>query len=252
MEDNLINDTVVDTQEIIEQPEETSEETSEETTHEEQQESPPSRSEKKSPSESWRELRDKNARLERERDEALRLAYQYQLQQASMQQPQPQRQSEPELDDDEIVDVKTLKAYQRKQQAWMEEQQRLRDEIIAENKILMEFPDFREVVTPHSIEKLNMSDPDVAYTLSQMPDFYRKARSTYAHIKKMQANEPSHEEYVSEQKAAKNATKPRPVNAINAKKGASPLEHASQFEVELTPERKQQLYQQMLKYASGR
>ena len=212
----------------------------------------PIKPEKKSPSESWKELREKNERLSRERDEALRIAYQYQLQQQSFHQTQPQKQQDPELDDDEIVDVKTLKAFQKKQQAWIEEQQRVRDEITAENKILMEFPDYRQVVTANSIDKLNNSDPDIAYTLSQMPDFYRKARATYAHIKKMQQYEPSEEEYVNDQRASKNSAKPRPVNTLNARKGASPLEHASSFEVELTPERKQQLYEQMMKYASGR
>lgn len=253
MENNELLEQETD-QELVDTSDETTQDTSSDESHHEESLEKPLKQEKKSPSSSWKELREKNERLERERDEALRIAYQFQLQQQSLQQQsfQPQKQQEIELDDDDIVDVKTLKAYNRQQQLRFEEQQRIHHEMLAENKIMMEFPDYYQIVNSESIDKLNKSDPDIAYTLSQIPDFYKKARATYANIKKMKSYEPSEEEYVNDKISAKNSSKPRPVNSINARKGASALEHASSFEVELTPERKQQIYEQMRRDASSR
>lgn len=198
---------------------------------------------KPSPSESFRELRAKMERLERERDELAALV---------TQKNQPQ-QAEPEdedihLGENDLAEGKHLSKVQkkiRKLEAQLRQVEERSSLTSTEAKLKAQFPDFESVVNRDTVAALREAEPELAQTLNSSNDIYAKAVSAYKMIKKLGLYQ---EDTYGEDKArvAKNTSKPRPVSSIAPQSSESPLARANAFDRELTPELQKKFHQEML------
>lgn len=189
------------------------------------------------PQRSFRELREQNERIARERDDMAR-----RLKEAEMK----AVESEVTIGDDDIVEGKHLKAF-KKQQYQMQEQIKAYEKQLEETtlslRIKSQYPDFDSVFTASNIEKLRNDHPEIAATLAT-GDKYSAAVSAYKIIK--QFNLAESDPYMQEkQKAQANALKPKPTATLSPQQGGSPLERANAFEHGLTDDLRKQLLNEM-------
>lgn len=203
------------------------------------------------PNASFRALRDKAERIERERDEAV-----YRLQQLESQR---QQQSEPQEEDynlgpDDIAEgkhlykvskeVKELKKIIKQQSQDFHQQN-------TQLKIKSQFPDFDKVVSKQNVEILSQQYPEVANMLSKSEDLYSVGVSAYTLIKQFGI----HQEDIYERDrimAQKNAAKPRPLASVNPQQGNSPMSRVNEFENGLTEELKVRLNKEMIEAMKNR
>ena len=128
----------------------------------------------------FRALVEKTKRLERERDEAIRLA------QAQQPQQKPEQEFEFSKADDELVEAKDVKAILREFKSVKEQlkkHQQISTEMTEEAMIKSQYPDYDKVVTQENIEALREKDPDLFETLRSSTSFKAKAVSVYKQIK---------------------------------------------------------------------
>lgn len=190
------------------------------------------------PQRSFRELREQNERIARERDEMAR-----RLKEAEMK----AVESEVTIGDDDIVEGKHLsKTIKRMKQ--LEEEVRTTKEQAAmyavQATIRSRYPDFEKVVTTENLERLRSTYPEVAYSVDATPDLLNKAVAAYELIQKFGINES--DPYMQEkQKAQANALKPKPTATLSPQQGGSPLERANAFEHGLTDDLRKQLLNEM-------
>lgn len=198
----------------------------------------------------FKEMREAIKRIEKERDEALRLAQEIQ---SKIQQNTPDHTHE-DIDDDsiqlapdDIAEGKHLAKMAKKVQKLEAEVNRYKtqsSESLIEAKIKATYPDFDSVVSKENVEMLRTLYPEIAQTLNASADLYSKAVSAYTLIKKFGITP---EDNYEKQKAviAKNAAKPKPLTSIAPQQGESPLSRANVFADGLTDELRTQLLKEM-------
>lgn len=195
---------------------------------------------------SFRQLREKAERLERERDE-----YYKQLQKTA----KPERATSEEDEDihinsDDLVEGKHLKSYEKKlkkleQQLTQSQQQSYNN--AAEHRIRAEMPDFDRTVTQDTLYILQSQFPELAASINANPDLYSKAKAAHQAITKLGITADYSQET---QTINKNITKPKPLASISPQQGDSPLTRANAFANGLTDDLKKQLYEEAKKYAN--
>lgn len=197
---------------------------------------------------SFKQLREKAERLERERDE-----YYKQLQKAAPKQQQPVEEEEDiQIKSDDLVEGKHLKSYEKKlkkleQQMTQAQQQSYN--AAAEHRIRTEMPDFDKTVTQDTLYILQSQFPELAASINANPDLYSKAKAAHQAITKLGITP----DYSSEQQAInKNMSKPKPLASITPQQGDSPLTRANAFANGLTDDLKKQLYEEAKLYANSR
>jgi len=191
-------------------------------------------------------LRERSERLERERDEAVRVAQDLQ----SKMQPktiEPEEDLNVNLNPDDFVEGKHLSKVDkkiRKLEEQVKQYQQKATEISLEAQLRTQYPDFDKVVTKENIDALRLSDPDIADAIYYTPDIYKKASLAYKMIKKLNIGQ---EDVYSKDReiAQRNAAKPKPVNIVSPQQGESPLSKANAFADGLTDELKLQLRKEM-------
>lgn len=231
VENEAIEPQEVETQEVVEKQQE-------QTTPSVEQQVP-------SPQESFRELRAKAERVERERDEYMRMVQQ-------LQQPKQQQEEEEEirLNPDELVEGKHLTAYEkklRKIEQRLQQQAQQNAVMNAEAMIRIEMPDFDKIVTKEAVQALQYQYPDLAESIANNSNLHSKAKAAYQAITKLNLTQNYSNEAAT---ITKNISKPKPLASLSPAQGDSPLTHANAFANGLTKELKDKLYQEMLDAAS--
>ena len=191
-------------------------------------------------------LRDKVARMERERDELARSKQ-------AAQQLIVEEEDDLGIGDDDLAEGKHLKK-QHKELKQMKkelaETKRVMYEQTAEARIKAQFPDFDKVVSQDTLAALRETYPEIAQTLNSSTDLYSKASAAYTMVKKLGLYTP--DLYEKERAhAANNAAKPRSTASVSPQQGESPLSNANAFSQGLTPELKKKLYAEMVEAKKG-
>ncbi len=216
-----------------------------ETQHVEQPEQTPVEQAAPTPQESFRELRLKMERIERERDEYARMVQQ-------MQQPKQEQEDEEEirLNPDDLVEGKHLSAYEkklRKIEKKLQQQSQQNAAMNAEAMIRIEMPDFDKVVTKDAVQALQYQYPELAESIANNNNLHSKAKAAYQAIKKLNLSQ----NYSTEAETiTKNTAKPKPLASLSPAQSDSPLTHANAFANGLTQDLKDKLYKEMLDAAS--
>lgn len=171
----------------------------------------------------YRALVEKTRKLERERDEALRLAHEAKSTQ------EPEKELELSIGNDEIVEGKHIKEVQKELKRLREEvkQYKQNSAVMSEEALLRsQYPDIDKVVSKENIDLLRASDPEFVEMLEASTNFKAKAVSAYKQIKKLgiytEETSPTDKEI-----ALRNSTKPKPLASIS--QGDSPLSRANAF-----------------------
>lgn len=194
----------------------------------------------------FRALREKTERIERERDEAIRVIKEMQSRN------QPVAQEEEDLnftiDPDAIAEGKHLskvdKRIRKLQTELQSYKQRTQEELI-EAKIKAAYPDFDKIVNNANIAQLQEQYPELAATIGSSTDLYSKAVSAYTMIKKFGIVQD--DPYESDRlRAQANAKKPKSLAALSPSQGDSPLSQANAFAQGLTDDLKKQLHKEMI------
>lgn len=202
--------------------------------------------------ESFKALREKAERAERERDAYQRTLQDIQMQAAMYQQQQAQSQkpNEPDIIDPNDEDLLEGKHYRKLVNKYKQLEERLEQatkksyETALESRIRSQYTDFDSVVTPESIKALREAEPELAESLHANPDMQSKAIATYKAIKKL--NLPTSSEYDADKAIAqKNASKPKALASISPQQGESPLSRANAFANGLTDDLRKQLLKEM-------
>ena len=225
-----------------------SEESSTESIHTET-ESAPHHAAKSNKEENMRRLREKAELLERERDEALRLANEMKSKFNPTAAAFPEVDEEVTLSEEDLVEGKHLNRFQKKikkLEQQLQSYQQQTSEIAVESQLKSQYADFDKVVTRENIETLRLTYPELAQTInSSSSDLYSKAVSAYTLIKRLGVY--AEDTYQNErERAHKNATKPKPLASVSPQQGDTPLSHANAFANGLTDELKEQLRKEMM------
>lgn len=200
--------------------------------------------EDQSPQRNFARLREAKERAEYERDEAIRYIQRMQTQHTEQHPASDEKDPAPDdLTERWYVDKK-IKSLENQIRQYEQHTQ----SNVAEARIRSQYNDFDQVVTPETIELLRNTYPEVAQTLHATPDLYSKAVSTYNIIKKFGISRSSNPQAEYEkQLAQRNASKPRSANSVSPQQGETPLNKANEWANGiLTPERKAQLYKEMI------
>lgn len=191
-------------------------------------------------------------KAERERDEAIRRAKELEERLTGYQHAQPEEDYSLNLGNDELVEGKHISKIDKKVDAKIRalEEKLARYESqssqsLVEAKLKLEYPDIEKVVTKENIELLSMQEPDIAATIQDSQDLYKKAVTAYKLIKKF-GIQPEDSYQNDRARAQENAAKPRPLTSIAPQQGNSPLAHANAFANGLTEELKAQLLKEMM------
>lgn len=237
----FVEQAVAPVQEVIEQQEDVVEEV----VAEEQIQEQPKRPEY-DPQASFRALREKSERAERERDEAIRRLQQYEAQKQAA--AAPEEDYDINLGDDDIAEGKHLSKVSRKIQKLEAELNQYKQQTNmsqTETRLKSQYPDFDKIVSTDNVEKLKLQYPEIASTLMSSQDPYAMAVSAYTMIKRLGISQT--DEFIAEKAIAqKNAAKPRPLASVSPQQGDSPLSRANAFANGLTDELKEQLRKEMV------
>lgn len=189
---------------------------------------------------SFRQLREKAERLERERDD-----YARQVQRQVKPQPQEEPEDDFRINPDDLVEGKHLTRYEKKLKKLeeaMKVSQKQTYDAAAEHRVRTEMPDFDKIVTQDTLYILQSQFPELAASINSNPDLYSKAKAAHQAISKLGITP----DYSSEQTAIdKNIAKPKPLASIAPQQGDSPLTRANAFSAGLTDDLKRQLYEEM-------
>lgn len=200
----------------------------------------------KTPDESFRELKAKALRAERERDELLRKL------QESQQQSKVESLDEDlsvNIAPDEIAEGKHLSKVQKKisrLEQQLKESERRNQEIALEMRLRNQYADFDTVVNADNISLLKDLDPESAMIVDAIPNLYTKAVAAYKAIKNITVRQQKEDLYAADkEKAQRNSSKPRPAVAISPQAAENPLSQVNAFSNGLTPELEKQLRKEM-------
>lgn len=193
-------------------------------------------------------LREKNERLEWEKNEAIRRLQEIE---ASKNPTAARQMDEPDdlgLGETDFAEGKHLSKVSRKIKELEKKVQQYEQKTasqVTEARIKSQFPDFDNVVTNENISRLQQQYPEIANTLNSSTDLYSTAVSAYTMIKKLGiVPEPVYNS-LEKEKALKNLSKPRPLASLSPQQGDSPLSNANAFANGLTEDLKKQLQKEM-------
>jgi hypothetical protein len=150
---------------------------------------------------------------------------------------------EQNLSDDDFVDYKIVKREKQEREAQLAALQSQ----MAELAIKAECPDFYQVVTKESVERLAKENPELAYVIDKTQDFKAKALSTYTLIKKLGYHQDDSEDIAS--RIHDNTKKPK--NASTIKNTDNALNDAHLFERGLSEKEKEARCRLMQHYMRG-
>lgn len=191
-------------------------------------------------------LREKARKLEKERDEAIKIARELQGAQKAYEPEEDLELEEDLVEADSSRISKELKSLRREMKGYQQQSSTL----AVEAQLKSQFSDFDSTVTKENIEALRLVYPEIAQTINQSPDLYNKAVSAYTLIKRLGIQQ--EDIYKGDKELARNnSNKPRPLVSVSPQQGNSPISQANAFANGLTDELKKQLHKEMLK-ASGR
>lgn len=216
---------------------------------------PQSMGKRKTPAQSFSELKAKAERLERENQEYLRKLYereqfnqQAKQQQMNITQPQPEEDLDFKIADDDLADGKVVNKVDkrvRNLENQLKQYQQQSQLAATEQRLKSQYADFDKVVSKENLDMLSYTYPELANSINSTPDLYSKAVSAYTMIKNLGIHK--EEQFTAEKKRVQeNAMKPRLSPAVAAQQqGESPLTKANMFAEGLTPELQQQLKREM-------
>lgn len=220
---------------------------------------------KPSPQESFQEIRQRLEQAERERNEAVNFIKQLEYRALQQQQLQQQKPAEPEpvqysYDDDDIIEgrhikpeLAAIKKELQEHRRYAEEARRIAEEQAMANAVRSKYPDFDSVVSRENIEKLRAVKPELADSLHRTPDGYNKAIAVYTILKDLgiaRSNVSYNDDHI---KAQNNLNKPRTSSVLASQNSTTSLSNVAAFaDGNLSKERKDQIYQNMLKNAKKR
>ena len=204
--------------------------------------------------ENFRYLREERERLEkkleqerREKDELIRY-----MQQAQQQKQEPVEEEEYQAPQDEYLEGKHLNKYQQQTKLRIDRETKARQEsekrmyeMMVQQQLMMDLPDYRQVFTAENLDKLEKMNPDLAKSIISNPDPLSKRKATYEAIKAFvipaRANEVKEADLrMQAEKVTKNFNKPVPTSST----ASSPLSKANAFsDGTLTEERKTELFE---------
>ena len=218
-----------------------------------EQEEAPLEQKRSDKEENFRALRQKTERIERERDDAIRLAQSLYNAQSQRQAPPAQEPEEEEIrvNDSDFVEGTHLNKVSKKidqkiknLESKLKEYERKTEEYSIESRLKSKFPDFDAVVNEDNLKSLRNLDPDVADAILAAPDLYKQGVLAYKMVKKLNVT-PNETFEKDRERTLNNAAKPRPTASINSQHGASPLTKANAFANGLTDELRKQLFKEM-------
>jgi hypothetical protein len=198
----------------------------------------------------FRELREKEARTARERDEL--------AQQIKELKSQIAQKDDFNLNPDDLVEgkhlakvVKELQEQKELMKAYTQQRQFAEAEIRAASR----YADFRNVVTPETLDALKKADPRRGESLQRMAaqDQEEALVMAYMSIKEMNlAPSAPRRDPIETQRAQQNSAKPRPLNTVAAQHTDSPISRMNAFaQGELTPEMQKQHLKEMNEARKG-
>jgi len=182
------------------------------------------------------EMRKKNEELQRKNDEAMQIIrnIEAQRQQQEQQKQQPVEEPAHEInlgDDDDLVEVKTVKAIlanQKRLEKKLAESEKKSYQMTAEARLKANFPDWEKVISDDNLERLKQADPDLMASIQYNPDPYSQYAAAYKAIKRQGIYK--EDKYAGDrEKAEHNANKPRPLTSVSPQQGDSPLSKANAF-----------------------
>lgn len=198
---------------------------------------------KTDPAESFKIVRERAQKAERERDEMARRLQQLEASHTH----EPEEDLEFSLGADELAEGKHLTKVDKKIKKMQQELQQykaLAEQNSIEVQLKRKHADFDEVVSAANIEKLREEEPEIFDTITASNDLYKKGLTAYKMIKKLGIGE--RDEYRAEREVAeKNLAKPRPLVSGASQRGNTPLSQANAFANGLTKELKEQLWKEM-------
>ena len=197
----------------------------------------------------FKRLREKTARLEQERNDALQYAKDLEKRWSDKQEPKKEVVPEQDLhlNPDDLVEGKHLSKYDKKilmLEKKLQSYEQVSSESRIESKLKNDFPDFSSIVSDKNVNALREVDPDLALAIAHTPDLYKKAALTYKMIKKLGIVQ--EDKFVKDREIAQqNSLKPKTLHAVSPQRGSSPMSHANAFANGLTPELRDQLRREM-------
>jgi multidrug efflux pump subunit AcrB len=199
----------------------------------------------------FRILREEKKKLERERDEYLKLLQQTYAQKnaPAVQAPVEDEDTDLNIAPDEIVEGKHIAKVLNRQRQLENELKQYKQQAASMNvqtQIRMQYPDYASVVTEQNIEILRTQHPEIAQALGASTDPYSTALSAYKLIKKLGIAEDVPDYLEEKLRVQKNSAKPRPLASVSPQHGESPLTKANAFANGLTDELKKQLHREMM------
>lgn len=216
----------------------------------------PTQSVQPKPSESFREIREQ---LERERLRNMeieeRLRRQEEMLRAQTQQ-QPQEEHEYTVADDAILEGKDFNKLNKQQKRAREEDRRRYDEelqktqaMVIEQRLMLEHPDYLQVMTSENLAKLERTKPHLARAIMSTKDPYDMRKTTFEAIKDYVIKEENKELELKAQqeKIAKNQARAIPTTSGVANPSGSPLTKAHAYATGLTDERKKEIWEEAAK-----
>ena len=194
----------------------------------------------------FKELREARDRATFERDDALRRLQEYEARSSNRQAAAHEDEDDLSIDDDALVEGKTLKTTNKKIKQLEKTLQQVTNTAI-ENSLRAKFSDFDEIITQENVSRLNDQYPEIASVIRSSPDLYSKSVAAYNFIKNNGlAAQKNYDQ--DRDMAQRNANKPRPLIST---KNSSPMAHVNEFASGiLTEEYKDKLYRQALEHAS--
>lgn len=206
---------------------------------------------KPGPQDSFRSLREKAEKAERERDALLAQMLEMQKR-TNVAEPKQETEIQEDFDwdisDSDLLEGKHAKKIikeMRKLKTEISQYQKQSSQTAIEAKIKAVYPDFEKVVSAENVERLNYEYPEVAQSLKDNPDIYSKAAAAYSIIKRFGIHQEDPIQTYEKQKATQNLSKPRPLASVSPQQGDSPLSKANAFANGLTEDLKAQLRKEM-------
>ena len=203
---------------------------------------------KNSAERNFAEMRKKNTELQRKNDEAMQIIRNIEAQR--QQEPSEDNVSEIVLsgDDDDLVDVKTIKAVlanQKKLEKKIAENAKNSYHMTADVRLKTNYPDMETVASNENLEKLKNEDPDLYSSILSNPDRYSQWAAAYKAIKRYGIYQ--EDAFVEDKtRAISNSNKPRPLTSVSPSQSDSPLGRANAFaNAPLTDEAKKRYWKEM-------
>lgn len=200
------------------------------------------------PRTSFRELREKNKKLERDHQEAMKLLEQYRGQQNQPKTNENSSYSSKRLGDDDLVEGKHLNEFNQRYEKLYQEHEQLKQQthqMNIRNRLYGKYSDFDKVVNEENLAMLGELEPEVASTLNSSQDSYSAAVTAYKAIKQAGIYKEDDMYSNDRKKIQENSNKPRPLSSVSPQTGDSPLARANAFANGLTEDLRKSLLKEM-------